>query len=125
MVILVYRPAGCQYPASEEAWGQLAICLPPELVKIIRTGSGKIIKRFFGNTNDMIFDKRSTFFRAIFRVFDAEVQSFIGHELPGLVDRLTGFKFQVNQAECVLDAPAAPQPPARAVRPTTSLDLKA
>jgi hypothetical protein len=61
----------------------------------------------------------------IFKVFDTEVQSFIGGELPGLVDRLTGFKFKVDQAVCELNGPVAKAPPARAVRPTSSLDLKA
>jgi len=61
----------------------------------------------------------------IFRVFDTEVQTFIGKELPGLVDRLTGFKFKVDQAVCEVRAAAPAPAPARTVRATSSLDLKA
>jgi hypothetical protein len=61
----------------------------------------------------------------IFRVFDTEVQTFIGKELPGLVDRLTGYKFRVDQAVCEVRAAAPAPAPARTVRATSSLDLKA
>lgn len=61
----------------------------------------------------------------IFRVFDTEVQGFIRQELPGLVDRLTGFKYKVDQAVCEVRTPPPQAAPTRAVRATSSLDLKA
>jgi len=67
----------------------------------------------------------------IFRVYEDGVREFLNDEMPGLVTRLTGYKFTLNRCVCELDEPdeeapgiSAPMAP-RVMPPTSSLDLKA
>ncbi len=61
----------------------------------------------------------------VFQVYDAEIQGFLGRELPGLVKRLTGYDFTVDRCACEVEAPAAVPAATRPVAPTSSLDLRA
>ena len=62
----------------------------------------------------------------VFGVADTEAQAFINQELPELVERLTGRKFRLNAVTCETHDDGVDEgAPARPVRPTSSLDLKA